>query len=206
METIIFDFVLVFLMSFLFGIERQFTNKPAGLGTFIFVAVGSCALGSLSRILSPDNVLIIVGGVVTGIGFLGAGALIRTSDKIFGFTTSAGIWIFSIIGLCIGLEQYWLGSLMYVIVWGIIATDKIFETKGIGSYQRKVTLETKGIIDKKDILNIFSPYKWKLLSTETDKKNKKMIITYLISCPRNYVGPLTSKMIKINWIKDFRVE
>jgi putative Mg2+ transporter-C (MgtC) family protein len=206
MEIIALNFILVFLMSFLFGIERQLSNKSAGFGTFIFVAIGSCALGSLSLTLSPDNILVIVGGVVTGIGFLGAGALIKTSDKIFGFTTSASIWIFSIIGLAIGLEQYWVGSIMYFIVWGVVITDKFLESKGIGSYQRKITLLTKGIIDKKEIINLFKPYKWKLLSTETDKDNKKMNIIYLISCPRNYVGFLTNKLVKIDWIKDFKIE
>ncbi len=206
MEVIALNFFIVFLMSFLFGLERQLTNKPAGLGTFIFVAIGSCALGSLSVSLSPDNLLVIVGGVVTGIGFLGAGALIKTSDKIFGFTTSASIWIFSIIGLCIGLGQYVVGSMMYVIVWAVIIADRALELKGIGSYQRKVTLQTNVIIDRREVINIFKPYKWKLLSSETDKTRKKMCITYLISCPRNYVGPLTSKLVKLNWVKEFRIE
>lgn len=206
MTTIIFDFILVFLMALLFGIERQLSNKSTGFGTFIFVAIGSCALGILSLQLSPDNVLVIVGGVVTGIGFLGAGALIKTSDKIFGFTTSASIWIFSIIGLAVGLEQYWLSFLMYITMWIVIVVDKMLETKGIGTYQRKITLETKGIVDKKEIIGIFRPYKWKLLSTETNKGNKRMNMTYLISCPRNYVGVLTSKMVNIPWIQDFKIE
>src|SRR3989339_687675 len=82
-EIIILKFTLIFLMAFLFGIERQLSHKPTGFGTFIFVAVGSCALGSMSMDISATNALTIVGGVVTGIGFLGAGALIKTTDKIF---------------------------------------------------------------------------------------------------------------------------
>lgn len=206
MEVIILNFIIIFLMSFLFGLERQLSNKSAGFGTFIFVAIGSCTLGSLSLALSPNNVLIIVGGVVTGIGFLGAGALIKTQDKIFGFTTSASIWIFSIIGLAIGLEQYEIGSAMYVLVWIVIGIDKILELKGIGSYQRKITISTKEIIDKDRIIALLSPYKWKLLSAQIDKKNKNMNFVYLISCPRSYIGKLSSNLIKTGWIKEFKIE
>jgi putative Mg2+ transporter-C (MgtC) family protein len=205
-EIIFLKFALIFVMSFLFGIERQLSNKPIGFGTFIFVAVGSCALGAISLTLSPNNVLIIIGGVVTGIGFLGAGALIKTTDKIFGFTTAASIWIFAIIGLCVGLEEYFLGGITYSIVWMVILIDRFLEFNGIGTYQRKVTINTNGIIEKNEILRLFERNKWKLIDFEVDKKKKKSTISYLVSCHRSYINHLKESLVSKNWIESFKIE
>jgi putative Mg2+ transporter-C (MgtC) family protein len=193
-------------MSFLFGIERQFSNKSTGFGTFIFVSVGSYLLGELSLIFSPNNVLLIVGGVVTGIGFLGAGALIKTQDKIFGFTTSASIWIFSIIGLCVGLKRYDLAIIGYLIVWIVILTDKLFEKAGIGTYQRRLVIKTNKIVRKEEFIKFFKNYKWKLLNLYINKKDKKMEVSYLISCPKSYVNFLNKALTNEKWVEEFKIE
>ena len=89
--TIVIRLLAVFILSLIFGIERQRSHKPVGFGTFIFVAIGSCALAIAATIIDIDDRIIILGSIVTGIGFLGAGALIRNNDKIFGFTTAASL-------------------------------------------------------------------------------------------------------------------
>ena len=193
-------------MSFAFGLERQIHNKSAGFGTFIFVSAGSCALGTISQILSPDNMLIIVGGVITGIGFLGAGALVKSNEKIFGFTTAASIWTFSIIGICIGLGEYLVGIATYVIVWTVVACDTIFESRGIGSYQRKVIIKTNRIVDKKEILDIFGRNKWRLVSFELDKANDKSKIVYLVSAPRSYTNVIRDRILKKDWLESVAIE
>ena len=88
LPTIIFRFVLAFVLALLFGFNRQKAHKPTGFVTYIFVAIGSCAL-SMAAILISENPLPLLAAIVTGIGFLGAGALIKTSDKVFGFTSAA---------------------------------------------------------------------------------------------------------------------
>jgi len=206
LDVLLLKFILVFVMAFFYGIERQLTNKPVGFGTFIFVALGSCALGEISLILSPDNILIITGGIVTGIGFLGAGSLIKTTDKIFGFTTASSIWIFSIIGLVIGLEQYMIAVIMYVLVWIVLVVDWVLENKGIGSYQRRVTLKTKEIVDKSEFLKLFKGRWWKLISITVDNKEKKESVVYLVSGPRSYVSFLNRELIEKDWIESFSIE
>ena len=193
-------------MSFFFGLERQFSNKPIGFGTFIFVATGACALGAVSTALSPLDPLVIAGGVVTGIGFLGAGALIKTSDKIFGFTTAASIWVFAIVGLCIGLDQYFIGTLTYLVIWAVVLTDRILEFNGIGSYQRKLSFKTNRIMDKGEIGSLFKNHKWKLLSFKVDNLNKGSKISYLINGPRSYVNTLKETLVKQPWIEEFSIE
>src|SRR3989338_11188985 len=109
------NFGIVFVMSATFGIQRQRSHKPIGFGTFIFVALGSCGLSMIAMIIEPQSPIPLLSAIVTSIGFLGAGALIRTSDKIFGFTTAAGIWLFAIIGVLVGIQNYFFALIIYAM-------------------------------------------------------------------------------------------
>ena len=95
--------IFVFLLSSLYGLQRQRNHKPAGFGAFTLVAVGACALATIAVDIDLIHSIVIISSIITGIGFLGAGALIRTNDKVFGFTTASSIWFFAIFGLTIGL-------------------------------------------------------------------------------------------------------
>ena len=81
LTAIIFDFLVTFLASLAFGIQRQKSHKPIGFGTFTLVSVGACALSIIAELLSPENPLSLMGAIMTGIGFLGAGAMIKSNDK-----------------------------------------------------------------------------------------------------------------------------
>jgi putative Mg2+ transporter-C (MgtC) family protein len=100
------------VLSMLIGYERERRNKPAGLRTHMLVGLGAAAfflifvefaLGSLKEAenISPDPTRIIE-GVITGIGFLGAGAIIQNAGSVRGLTTGAGIWVAGTIGLACG--------------------------------------------------------------------------------------------------------
>ncbi|MBN2423336.1 MgtC/SapB family protein [Candidatus Woesearchaeota archaeon] len=169
--TIVARFTITFILSVIFGVERQKSHKPIGFGTFIFVAVGSCSLAIIALDLNAENPLPLLSAIVTGIGFLGAGALIKTTDKIFGFTSAASIWIFAIFGLSIGTGQYIIGLISYVIIWIVTFYDIYLEKKGIGSYQKRVGITTNRIINEKEIKNILnvSLKRFKLIYSEVDK-------------------------------------
>jgi len=207
MEIILLRLLIVSVMALIFGIQRQFSQKPVGFGTFVFVSVGSCVLTVISESLAPETPFIIVGGLITGIGFLGAGALIKTSDKIFGFTTAASIWVFSILGIVIGLGQYFAGIVTYLIIWAVVFTDVEFEKIGIGSHQRKVVINTNKILKNKEtILKIFGEYKWRLINIETHKEKNRSELTYLITAPKNYVSTLNDALLKEKWVDSFKIE
>ena len=103
--TIIFRLVLAALVGGLFGIEREFKHKAAGLQTNILVALGSTLTMIVSVQFDIDPARI-AAGVVTGIGFLGAGLIIHGRSDIQGITTAATIWLVSAIGLAIGIGYY----------------------------------------------------------------------------------------------------
>lgn len=113
------------LLSLIFGLVRQRSGKPIGFGTFTFVSVGACALALVAVRLAPDAPLALLGAIVTGIGFLGAGALVRSSapERISGFTSAATIWIVAVFGLTIGVGEYLLAALLYAAIWLVTSID-----------------------------------------------------------------------------------
>jgi putative Mg2+ transporter-C (MgtC) family protein len=89
------------------GLEREYRQKPAGLRTNILIAIGSCLFTILSVSLTagaPDQSRV-AGQIVTGIGFLGGGAILRNRDTVHGMTTAATIWVNAAIGIACGTGQ-----------------------------------------------------------------------------------------------------
>ena len=94
------------------GFDRELRGKPAGLRTVILVALGAAVLVLLGEELSVagryNATTTVIQGIVTGIGFLGAGTIIRgqTEEEVRGLTTAASIWLAAAIGIACGLAQW----------------------------------------------------------------------------------------------------
>ncbi|SAI45654.1 Mg(2+) transporter [Bordetella ansorpii] len=97
------------LLGGLLGYERERSGKSAGLRTHILVALGAClfVLAPLQAGMKINDLSRVMQGVIAGIGFLGAGAIIKFSDerRIRGLTTSAGIWLTAAIGITAGMGR-----------------------------------------------------------------------------------------------------
>ncbi|MBI2668170.1 MgtC/SapB family protein [Candidatus Woesearchaeota archaeon] len=204
--VILLRFFIVFVFSLVFGLERQRSHKPIGFGTFTFVSIGACGLGITSILLNAANPLPLLGSIITGIGFLGAGALIKTTDKIFGFTTAASIWILAIIGLAIGVGEYVIAIIMYSLVWLVIFIDKYLEKKGIGSYQNKITLVTNKIINANDIKSSLGAKVNKIVNMDINRKENKCSITILVEGDKEHINEIPKKLFKNEWLDSFKVE
>ena len=92
------------------GFERELRDKPAGFRTIILICVGACVFTILSQTMgAPDmNTTRIAAQIVTGIGFLGAGAILRNRNSVFGLTTAATIWAVAAIGMAVGFGEFGL--------------------------------------------------------------------------------------------------
>ncbi len=116
------------VMGGIIGAQRQAAHKPAGFRTHMLVALGSCAFMEASR-LSGDSR--IAAGIVTGIGFLGAGSIVRDGLTSRGLTTAASIWAVAAIGLTLGFgtaPAYALAAVETVLTFGALSvTDKWVE-------------------------------------------------------------------------------
>jgi len=112
-SQIIIRLILSVLLGGLIGLERQIHRRTAGLRTHILVSLGSCLIMLTSLYvfdIYKDKVPLdpgrIAAGVITGIGFLGAGAIIREREGVKGLTTAASLWVVAAIGLATGCGFY----------------------------------------------------------------------------------------------------
>lgn len=95
--------IICFALSFLIGIERQYRRKYIGLRTTILVCIGAFLFVSFSFLTKNNDISRIASGVVTGIGFLGAGVILKDGSNVKGLTTAATLWCDAAIGiLCAG--------------------------------------------------------------------------------------------------------
>ena len=139
---ILLKLVVAAVLGGLVGIEREMFRKPAGIRTHVLVSIGSCLMMLLSKSFSffpgadPSR---IAAGVVTGIGFLGAGIIIHYGGNIKGLTTASSLWVVSGIGLAVGFG-YWTGAIittlivLFVLVFLKTLRNKVFkrgEYKGL---------------------------------------------------------------------------
>jgi putative Mg2+ transporter-C (MgtC) family protein len=106
---IIMRLVLTVVLSGLIGLERQLHKRTAGLRTHILVSLGSCLIMLTSlyvfdiyKEITKLDPARIAAGVITGIGFLGAGTIIREKEGVKGLTTAASLWVVAGIGLAVG--------------------------------------------------------------------------------------------------------
>lgn len=116
--TIVTRLAVSILIGGLIGLEREIGGKPAGFRTIILVCLGSTifVLIGLELRLSGPELARIIAGVVTGIGFLGAGAIIRSRGEVYGLTTAATIWLASGLGVAVGAGYYILAVLAAIAV------------------------------------------------------------------------------------------
>jgi putative Mg2+ transporter-C (MgtC) family protein len=116
------------------GIERQLKHKPAGLRTNILICLGAAVFTIISRQMAggQDSITRIAAQIVTGVGFLGAGAVIQDRGGIHGLTSAATIWLVAGIGMACGAGLYYLAIITTVlailVLIGLAQVDKFIES------------------------------------------------------------------------------
>lgn len=118
LKTYLLRFAVSIMIGGLIGLERELEHKPAGLRTMILVCLGSTIFMLIAMELKPleSDLGKIIAGVITGIGFLGAGAIIRAGGDIHGLTTEATIWLASGLGIAVGGGYYVLALIATALV------------------------------------------------------------------------------------------
>ncbi len=100
------------------GLERELRGYPAGIRTMALICMGSMLFTDVSQILGGDDR--VAAGIVTGIGFLGAGVIFREGYTVRGITTAATIWASAAIGMAIGRELYVVAGLGTLLVFVVL--------------------------------------------------------------------------------------
>jgi len=111
------------------GIEREVRDKPAGVRTTALVGVGACLFALIAERLSTDGEAVarVIQGVVTGVGFLGAGTIIKEQFQIEGLTTAAAVWAAAGLGLACGLGFYHIAVVGTATVFLVLMGLRLLE-------------------------------------------------------------------------------
>ena len=119
---------LAMVLGGVVGFQREWAGKPAGVRTHMLVALGAAVfvIGPMEFSMLSGDLSRVIQGLVTGIGFIGAGAILKREEKgeIEGLTTAAGIWMTAAMGLAVGLGRFGLALISVFFAWFVLAVIK----------------------------------------------------------------------------------
>ena len=105
--------------------------NAAGLRTITLITVGATLFTMLSLDFKDDRV---IANIVTGVGFLGAGAILFSEGRVKGLTTASSIWVAAALGMAIGLSEYWLATVaalvVFMVLWVFAQVDRLVDVLG----------------------------------------------------------------------------
>ena len=141
----LFKLVLSFVLGAVVGSERRHKGQTAGMRTFALITMGAC-LAMLLSIYIPQTYLNLKNGdperiaaqVISGIGFLGAGAIIQMKGSVRGLTTAAGMWVSACIGLTVGAGLYVISVVACLLILFVLLFLEYLEKKLLRSSEQKI--------------------------------------------------------------------
>ncbi len=202
----------------LIGLEREINGQPAGLRTHMILAVGAALAAILSIsysqfISSPDlpsDPGRIVAQVVSGVGFLGAGAILRSGFTIKGLTTASSLWTTAIIGIAAGSGYYTLAGITTATVFIILTIISKIEKVVLTNYKThtlKIVLEDRpGIIN--NVKTMLAEKKVKIISLNASMPDKETLKLSLVIRKPNNLGmdSIINLMNSLNEAKSMEID
>lgn len=148
-------FLCAMVVGLVIGTEREYTHRPAGMRTHILVALGSCAVMITGQLIflqykamggNPDPSRLSA-QVITGVGFLGAGTILREGTHVRGLTTAASLWAVACLGISAGAGYYSVALAGMVLIFITLTIFEELQNKliGPGTTAERYTLETADI-------------------------------------------------------------
>jgi putative Mg2+ transporter-C (MgtC) family protein len=124
--------VLALALGLVLGAEREWRGHPAGLRTMALICTGSCVftgLGLIPELGKTVDPTRIAAQIVTGVGFLGAGSILRQGEEVRGLTTAASIWVTASIGMAVGFGYYTVAIFATLLVGVVLIALKPLEDR-----------------------------------------------------------------------------
>ena len=150
----VFKLVLSMLLGCCVGIQRKRKGQPAGVRTFSLISMGA-TLAMILSIYVPQEYLGLKNGdpgriaaqVISGVGFLGAGAIIQMKGSVRGLTTAAGIWMVAAIGMGVGVGLYIISIVATALILIVLVqVERIEHVTSMGADSRIIRIESTVII------------------------------------------------------------
>lgn len=121
------------LLGGIVGIERERAGKPAGLRTHMLVSLGTAlvVLACSGAAMSMEGLSRVIQGIVTGIGFIGAGSILKLDEErhIEGLTTAAGLWMTAAVGVAVGLGALGVAVIGTIVTLIVLALEGVVESR-----------------------------------------------------------------------------
>ncbi len=218
LSVFIFDIIVPCILALIFGgaigLQRERHERPAGLRTHTLVCLGSTVFTLVSYLgftsFAGIDASRIAAGIVTGIGFIGAGVIFRQGSLVKGVTTAASIWIVAAIGVSLGVKLYYLAVITAVLGFLILSILKSFESRIIRApiYRIKITASK----DFDDIGKIISTIKNFSIDIKSKKyefepdSNTKMYSYNIHSKVPDFSQSIIDRISKINGVLKITVD
>ncbi len=217
--------IAAIIFGFGLGLERELTNKYAGLRTHILVCLGSCVFTILSIYAFPMAVdqshpqaygdpARIAAQILTGIGFIGGGTVLRHGSSVYGLTTAATLWVAASIGMACGAGMLEIGFFTTLFSVGVLVIIRSFE-RNVLTTSIKNTKQLKIIASCSDenaqelhnyIIENFDHMHE--ISKKRDEKNSNLtkIIAIIDVCGKNQIQSLYKKFQKVKGIESISIQ
>ena len=201
------------------GFERERQDQPAGLRTHMILVIGatlavvlSVNLGYLyARPGTPADPARLAAQVISGIGFLGAGAILRYGFTVKGLTTATSLWTMSIVGMTVGAGYYLVGVLATALILIVLALLNVIENRFVRtSVSRFIQIEVdyhKGVV--KDVRHTVQEFSDSLVGFNIQKhfKNKRLRIQVMARISRDQtLDELIETLSDIEGVRSLKVE
>jgi putative Mg2+ transporter-C (MgtC) family protein len=216
---IILRILLGALLGAVIGFERERDNQPAGLRTHMILVVGatlamvlSINLGYLyARPGTPADPARLAAQVISGIGFLGAGAILRYGYNVKGLTTATSLWTMAIVGLAVGAGYYLIGVVTTAIMLIVLGLLNIIENRWVRtSVARFISIQAeyhKGVV--KNVRQLVNEFSDGLVSFTIQKhvKDKRIRIQIVARISRDQtLEELIDALSDVDGVRNLKVE
>lgn len=218
-QDILIRLAIAAALGMIVGYERERQNQPAGLRTHTILAIGSCLAMTVSinlamqfQPLAPNgDPARLAAQVISGIGFLGAGAILRYGTNVKGLTTAASLWTNAIIGLAVGAGHFVAAIGTAALLLIILVLLNVLEKKWIRGYET-ITVSVTAFHNAKlveDLLEMFKTLKKKVLSISLeldipqDKFTAKVVVKTREDDP---MQDLRTGLQKISGVSHYRLD
>lgn len=188
------------------GLEREYKNKAAGFKTMVMICIGSTLFTIFSyKLGNPDSHDRIAANIITGIGFIGAGAIFKDKDNmISGLTTATLIWIIAALGVGVGSGEFLFSILSAILVllflFAIPYVEKlIHKTHEVRTF--KIWFDEVEEFEK--IKHKTRSHKLHLYNVKHTKQNGKLVYSFSVGGKQHTLDAFTQLLLKDEAIKNF---
>lgn len=196
------------------GTEREHNNQPAGLRTHMILVIGACLAMMLSINLGTAagaDPARLAAQVISGIGFLGAGAILRFGFNVKGLTTATTLWTMAIVGLAVGMGYYLISMIATAIIMIVLSVLDLIERRFVrANILRTIVVEVpdnKGIA--REIRSIVDQFAFQTISYSVQKSSENKLLQIEIYARFNNsekLEDLIEQLSEFDVLKSFTIE